>query len=182
MPTLYLMRHGHAAAAWDADPDPGLDAIGNYQAEVAAEALAIRGPLDLIVSPLARARETAAPLAALWQIRPRIEQRVSEIPSPEDGLTARGTWLREVMGLSWTELDAGLRRWRAEVLAALAECPRDTVVVTHFIAINAAVGAATENNRVVHWHPDHCSVTILRSDGRNLGLVKRGREATTPVL
>ena len=182
MPTLYLMRHGRAAAAWDADPDPGLDDIGKRQAEAAAEALAPTGPLQLIVSPLTRTRETAAPLATLWQTQPRIEPRISEIPSPSDDLHTRGQWLREVMGRSWPELDAPLRQWRQQLLNALTECQHDTVAVTHFIAINAAVGAAVGDSRVVNWEPDHCSVTVLRVDGQGLELLERGRQGSTRVL
>ena len=28
MTRVYLVRHGRAAAGWDTDPDPGLDALG----------------------------------------------------------------------------------------------------------------------------------------------------------
>ena len=88
MPLLYLVRHGRAAASWDADTDPGLDAGGHAQAQAAAEALASLGPLGLVVSPMARTRETAAPFARAWRVEPRIEPRVSEIPSPTTDLAS----------------------------------------------------------------------------------------------
>jgi broad specificity phosphatase PhoE len=179
MPTLYLVRHGRAAAGWDSDLDPGLDALGQEQARGLVRQLA---PADLIVSPLARTRETAVPLAAAWQVEPWIEPRVAEIPSPVSGLKERGLWLHEIATRTWPLLDESLRQWRSQVLAALAELDRDSVVVTHYIAINIAVGVAVGDERVVNFHPDHCSVTVLRSIGDRLELIRRGVEATTRVL
>jgi broad specificity phosphatase PhoE len=182
MPMLYLIRHGRAAASWDTDLDPGLDDLGREQAEAVARRLMPLGPIDLIVSPMARTRETAAPLARAWNLTPRIESRVSEIPSPTADLVARGQWLRGIGERNWSELETSLLRWRADVLAALHELARDTVVVTHYIAINVAVGAAAADDRVVNFRPDHCSVTILQSDGERLVLVERGSEGATRVL
>ncbi len=179
MPILYLVRHGRAAAGWDRDLDPGLDALGHEQARGLVQQLV---PAELIVSPLARTRETAAPLAAAWHVEPRIEPRVAEILSPVNELEQRGKWLREIATRTWPQLDAPLQQWRGQVLAALAELDRDAVAVTHFIAINIAVGAAVGDERVVNFHPDHCSVTVLRSSGGRLELVRRGAEAATQVL
>jgi broad specificity phosphatase PhoE len=182
MPTLSLVRHGRAAAAWDGGHDPGLDDLGRAQARDMARLLAPLGPMMTIVSPMARTCETAAPLAAAWGAEPRIEPRVGEIPSPTPDLKARGQWLREVAGRVWPELDQPLRDWRARVLAALAEVANDTVVVTHYIAINAAAGAATGDDRVVNFRPDYCSITVLRHTGNALALVRRGNEGATRVL
>jgi len=182
MITLYLVRHGRAAAGWDADPDPGLDHTGEAQARALAQAVGALGPLELAVSPMRRTRETAAPLARQWAAEPRIEPRISEIASPTDDLEARGRWLREIAGREWAELDDGLRRWRDDVLAALLEAEEDTVFVTHFIAINAAVGLAVGNDRVVHCRPDYCSVTVLKSRGDGLELMQLGAQADTRVL
>jgi broad specificity phosphatase PhoE len=182
MPILYLVRHGRAAAAWDADSDPGLDVQGREQAQAVAHALAPQGPLDLIVSPMARTRETAEPLARRWQLDPRIDARVTEIPSPMDDLAARGAWLKEIAGRSWPELDASLQHWRTELLAALIGVRQDAVVVTHFMAINAAVGHAVGDHRVVHFRPAYFSVTILRNDGSRLSVVQLGAESETRVL
>src|SRR5205814_5903838 len=107
------------AASWDADLDPGLDTLGQQQAERMARSLALRGPLDLIASPMARTRETAAPLAQAWKLAPRVEPRVSEIPSPAMDLKARGQWLRDIGTRHRVVLDAELRGRRAVRLAAL---------------------------------------------------------------
>ena len=63
MSRLVLVRHGRAAAGWDADADPGLDATGREQADAVAAALAPEGPLPVVVSPMRRTRETAAPVS-----------------------------------------------------------------------------------------------------------------------
>jgi broad specificity phosphatase PhoE len=182
MPTLYLVRHGRAPAGWDSDLDPGLDALGQEQAQGLVARFSSLAPLDLIVSPMVRTRETAAPLAAAWRLEPRIEPRVSEVPSPVNGLKERGLWLRGIATGAWAELDEPLRQWRGRVLAALAERDEDAVVVTHYIAINVAVGAGVGDDRVVNFHPGYCSVTVLRSAGGRLELIRRGAEAATRVL
>jgi broad specificity phosphatase PhoE len=182
MPTIYLVRHGRAAAGWDADHDPGLDDEGRAQARDVVETLAPLGPLDLIVSPMARTRETATPLARAWITEPRIEPRLSEIPSPIEDLAARGRWLRDIMTKDWSGLDPVLRRWREDVLTAVTAIAADTVVVTHFIVINVIVGAIIGDDRVVNFRPGYCSVTIVRRDGDRLVLAQRGSEGTTRVL
>ena len=95
MATLFLVRHGRAAAGFDGHLDPGLDDLGRMQAHSAAAILAPLGPLAIYSSPLARARETAIPLSQRWGIEPVIEHRVAEIPSPTDDLrAARGVAAR----------------------------------------------------------------------------------------
>ena len=78
------------------------------QAERAAETLAdaIAMPVPIYSSPLARARQTAAPLAARWGVDVAIESRVAEIPSPTDDLRERARWLAGVMAGRWMDLPA----------------------------------------------------------------------------
>ena len=184
MATLYLIRHGRAAAGFTDDVDPGLDPEGVDQACSMAARMAAKGPLDLVVSPLQRTRLTAAPLAQAWGVEGRIEPRVGEIPSPEgkDGeLANRGRWLASVMSTTWdSPALAELVQWRADLLTALGELG-DSAVVSHFVAINTAVGAAIGDSRVTLFRPDYCSVTVLRNEGGRLELVERGAESSTVV-
>jgi hypothetical protein len=108
---------------------------------------------------------------------------VGEVKSPTDDLAERTAWLGEILRgrRGWSELDEERRRWRDGVLAALLAITSDTVVTTHYIAINAAVGAATGDDRVVNFRPDFCSCTVLESDGEKLALVEVGRQAETTV-
>ena len=182
MVRLYLVRHGKAAASFAEAHDPGLDAAGAAQAEALAERLGPLGPLPIITSPLRRTRETAAPLERHWRFTARVEPAVGEIPSPMDEPELRGAWLRRVMASGWPAQPDDLRAWRQEVVDTLRGLARPTVVVTHFIAINAAVGAAESDDRVVCFEPDHCSITVLDVEDGRLRLVRRGAERATQVL
>jgi broad specificity phosphatase PhoE len=91
-----------------------------------------------------------------------VDARVGEIATPDGiGLAERGTWLRDLMGRRWPDLGPGLRLWRQRVLDALAELSADTIVVTHYIAINVAVGASLGDDRVVNTRPANASVTVI---------------------
>lgn len=181
MARLHLVRHGRATAGWDADRDPGLDAVGLGQAEAVAARFAAGERLALVSSPLRRARETAAPLERLWADAARIEPAVAEIPSPSADLVARGAWLRAAMEGSWADLGAEYQAWRAAVAAALARLERDCVVFSHFIAINAAVGVAIGDDRLVCFRPDNGSVTTFETEGGILRLIALGDQAGTEV-
>ena len=160
MSRLYLVRHAQAAGSWDGDLDPGLDDIGRAQAEGLIELLP--GGLPMVVSPLRRARETALPLERRFGTSARVDARVGEIATPDGiGLAERGTWLRDLMDRRWPDLGRELRLWRQGVLDALADLSDDTIVVTHYIAINVAVGASGGDERVVNTRPANASVTVI---------------------
>ena len=173
-----MVRHGRAAAGFGESMDPGLDGLGHSQAEAVAERLKVLGPLPILSSPLARTQQTAAPLAKLWGAVPAIEEAVAEIPSPK-GMTleARVTWLRKLMAGSWRDASPELAAWREHCIATVAVIPRDTVIFSHYVAINVAVGAALGDDRVVVFSPDNCSVTVFEAEGGKLRLIEKGREA-----
>ncbi|HWA89970.1 MAG TPA: histidine phosphatase family protein [Rhizomicrobium sp.] len=179
MVRLYLVRHGRAEAGFGEAMDPGLDALGREQAQAVAASLAPRGPLPIVSSPLRRTQETAAPLAKLWNRAPRIEPAVAEIPSPK-GMTLeeRVTWLRNLMGGSWRSVPRDLAEWREHCVATATGIAEDSVVFSHYVAINVILGAATGDDRVVAFSPDNCSVTIFETDGARLRLVDKGQEAS----
>lgn len=180
MARIYLVRHGKAAAGFDGHLDPGLDETGAREAREAAQVLAPLGPLALLSSPLARAMETAAPLAALWERDPQIEDRVAEIPSPAEDLAARSQWLRKVMAGRWADVPE-LADWRRRLVDCLHELREDTVIFSHFIAINVAVGEATADDRVVCFRPNNGSITLIETDGHALSVVELGGQADTRV-
>ena len=185
MARLVLVRHGQAAAAWDADHDPGLDEQGGSQAAAVAEVLAAGERVPILASPLLRTRETAAPLERRWSMKATVEPGVGEIPSPIDDLGQRGAWLREVMQGTWSDLDATSRDWRDNVVATVRRIAAevgDAVVFTHFVAINVVVGAATGDDRVVVCAPDHCSRTVIEVDtDGSIELIELGGQAQTIV-
>jgi len=179
---LVLVRHGRAAAGWDTDPDPGLDALGERQAEAVAARLAPFGPWPIVSSPLRRCRETSTPLAGQWAVEVTIEPAVAEIPSPVGySLTTRVEWLRAAMQGTWSELGDRYTIFRDRVVARLVACEQDTVVFSHFIAINAAIGAAIGDDRLVIRSLDNCSVTTFEVVAGRLVLVEGGHEADTLI-
>jgi broad specificity phosphatase PhoE len=184
MAIIHLVRHGEAASGWDGDLDPGLSDLGRRQAEEVAAVLAGREPVPIVSSPLRRTRETAAPLAARWSAEAADDPAVGEIVAPVEasGLPERAAWLRQAMQGRWSDLGPEHHAWRGMVLERLRLVPVDTVVFTHFIAINVAVGAATGDDRVVVFAPGNGSITRLRNDGGVLAVDSRGDEGESHVL
>ena len=182
MTRLYLVRHGRAAAGWNTHADPGLDAVGQLQAAEVTARLAPLGPLGLVTSPLLRCRETAAGLESAWGITAVVEPAVAEIPSP-DGveMAERVEWLRLAMAGTWSALGERYCSYRDAVGAALVALPADTVVASHFIAINVAIGAALGDDRLVIRSLDNCSVTVVDVVDGRLDLVEGGHEADTLI-
>lgn len=188
MARVYMIRHGSPASTWgDAHTsDPGLDDNGHAQAEAASKALlALPQPPKLVISsPLARCRETAAPFARAIATTARIEARVAEIPTPAAIAQAdRPAWLRNAFTQNWPDIEGDINyaTWRDQVAAAVA-ASADTAVFSHFVAINAAVSAATNDQRVLCFQPGHCSITVFETDGHKLTLIQRGAEAQTKIV
>jgi broad specificity phosphatase PhoE len=180
---LHLVRHGQASAGWDEHADPGLTETGRAQAEADAIALEPFGPMPILTSTLQRCQETAAPLAKRWGVDVVIEPRVAEVPTPEGlGVAERGPWLHTLLAGRWTTEAPELEWWRQAVVDRLLEIDVDTVVFTHFVAVNVAIGAATDDDRVVIARPDNCSVTTMTNDDGVLHLVDAPAQASTEVL
>ena len=173
-----MVRHGRAAAGFGGAMDPGLDDTGRAQAAAAAKVLAPLGPLKILTSPLLRTRETAAPLADLWQRTPTVEEAVAEIPSLEGvTLEQRVVWLRKLMEGSWRDVNLRLGQWRQNVIAALTAQSEDCVIFSHYVAINVAAGAALGDDRVHVFAPDNCSVNVFETKDGALSLIEKGRQA-----
>lgn len=182
MAIVRLVRHGEAAASYDQHPDPGLSQRGRAQAQAAAEQLAPFGPLAIVSSPMARARETAAPAAERWAAAIAIDPDVSEIPSPGLSPRERGPWLQTIMAGTWDETTAEIRDWRDGVAAAVLAFEQDTVVFSHFVAINAAIAVAIDSSSPRCRHLDHCSITTFDTSKGRLELLDAGAEGATEIL
>lgn len=176
MARIYLVRHGKAKGQWGEERDPGLDPMGREQARTAARSLAPLGPLKIVSSPYARALETSVPLAEIWNVTPRVDERIGEIPSPVEDLADRLQWLHRLVALKWLSLERNLKDWRSGFIGALCEFEEDTVLFSHSIAINAAVGEATGDDRVVCFWPENGSITTIDVNKSALSLIKGGVE------
>jgi broad specificity phosphatase PhoE len=182
MTRLYLVRHGRAAAGWNTDPDPGLDQVGRSQATAVARRLAPLGPLQIVTSPLKRCRETASYLADVWQREAQVEPAVGEIPSPDGvDMADRVEWLRVAMAGAWRDLGPRYVTFRDNAVRFLSGCTADSVIFSHFIAINSAIGAALGDDRLVVRSLDNCSVTVIDIVDGALQLVESGHEADTLI-
>lgn len=179
---LVLVRHGRASAGWE-EIDPGLDALGHRQAAAMADGLAPFGPLPIVTSPLRRTRETAAHLAARWGVPVTIDDAVAELPSPDGVAVAeRVDWLRRAMAGSWSQMPERHRAWRDCVVSRIRRCDTAAVIVSHFVAINAVIGAALDDDRLVIASLDNCSCTLVDVEpGGRLTVIETGREADTLI-
>ena len=99
---------------------------------------------------------------------------VREVPTPRD-VDDRQAWLASVMAGTWSQTPA-LEAFRAGVVDTLCGQNTDTAVFSHYVAINAAVGAAMGEDKVMVFKPAHASITILSNEGGVLRLVERGAE------
>ena len=183
MMDIYLVRHGEAAASWGQSPDPGLSELGHEQARNAAHALR---PLlagaepALISSPLARALETAAPLAAELGLSVQVNEAFRKF-------TPRCRWQNARPGCGSLCSSAGIEQpdslhaWRDGPRRELLALQAPAVIFTHFLVINAVVGQIQGDEATLCCWPDNGSITHLRSTGNGLELVALGEQMKTIV-
>ena len=186
MTRVYLVRHGRAAAGWDTDPDPGLDETGRSQARATADELARLSPMALFSSPLRRCRETASFLIDAWgrdHAELTIVDDVREIPSPPGiPMGERVEWLRAAMAGCWADLGSPYTDFRDGVVRYVASRSTDSVIFSHFIAINAVIGSCIGDDRLVIDSLDNASITVVDvGPAGELRLVERGRQADTLI-
>ena len=179
---IFLVRHGEAATRWGESADPGLSELGQQQAADLAHQLqpSLQAHVQLISSPLQRAKETAMPLARLLRQHVSEDEAFREIPSPVP-LAQRQQWLRRFMQQQWSEQGAELQAWRARTLHQLLGLREPAFIFTHFLVINAVVGQLLNRPQTLCFSPDNGSVTHLRHTGSSLELVALGREMATAV-
>jgi probable phosphomutase (TIGR03848 family) len=156
--TLLLVRHG-ATESTGRDL-PGREASlhladrGRAQADEAARRLGelARRPAALYVSPLARTRETAAPIAAALRLRPVVERGLIDCDFGTwtgqrlAALRRRKEWSRVMHAPSTFRFPEGesfaemqLRVWTTLTRIAARHRNRTVVVVSHADPIKAAV-------------------------------------------
>ena len=180
MAKIFLVRHGEASGTYTEDPDPGLSGKGEAQALSIKRFFMDQLPLKVYSSPLKRAYETAK-LVTGNSVEIFEEPRMSEIPSNTQELSERGTWLKELIGRNWDKQPERLTAWRNQIISFLESQTENTIVFTHFIAINAVVGHLTNSLSVVVCKPDNCSITVLEVSDQKLQLLSLPDEAETLI-
>jgi broad specificity phosphatase PhoE len=175
--TIYLIRHGLALAGAE-DLDPGLAPLGHEQAEAAARALRDVRALRLVVSPLRRTRETAAPIARALGLEAESRDEVAEVFDPAMPPEERRQMIGPFMAGKWADQPAHLQAWRRRAVDAVLELAleaeshtRDLVVVSHYIAIGAVIGEAMGDDRVVPQPMANASITSFNLVHGSLTLI-----------
>jgi probable phosphoglycerate mutase len=189
---ILAIRHGQTA--WNADgriqghTDIALDAVGEWQAERLAHAL---GDADIDVlysSDLARARQTAAPLAERKGLPARVDPRLRERGFGEfEGLSFKQIeqrWPDQAEAWRRRDPDFGarggeaLRDFRDRVLAAVTQLARShrgqsIVLVTHGgvldLLYREATCVALDAPRT--WQVANASINRLLHSGEGLVLI-----------
>ncbi|MCK9517401.1 MAG: histidine phosphatase family protein [Dehalococcoidia bacterium] len=176
--TLYLVRHGLAAAGVD-DLDPGLDPLGHEQARHAADFLQAVNVQRVITSPLRRTRETSVPIAEALACDTVVRAEVAEVFDASMPVEQRRAMIGPFMAGRWPDQPDTLRAWREQVVACLRELAaeahdagRDVVAVSHYIAIGVAIGEALGDDRVVPVPMANTSITSLAFEQGKFSLLK----------
>jgi broad specificity phosphatase PhoE len=176
--TIHLLRHGEVenprGVLYGRLPGYHLSELGRKMADRAAEHLAGRDVVAVISSPLERAQETAAPIAAQFELEVRTDGRLIEAENAFQGLTfgvgdgslrRPGHWrhLRNPFRPSWGEPYLQLA---ARMTAAMADTRKEirgheAVLVSHQLPI-WITRSALEGRRL--WHDPRrrqCSLASL---------------------
>lgn len=182
--TIYLIRHGEAAQAWDKAPDPILSQNGINQANnLAKKYLPILKKRDfqLVSSPLARAQQTAIPFEKGLNASAIINPNFAEIPSPGIALVDRRNWLKALFSKTINELEAPQLEWRNNIIQAVQSLEKNTLIFSHFMTINAIVGWIGNNEKIVSYYPNYCSITQIEKIGNQFFIKEKGEELTTII-
>lgn len=182
--TIYLIRHGEAAQAWDEAPDPALSKTGKEQAvKLAEEYLPIvkNKNFQLMSSPLLRAQQTALPFKESMGLAPIINQKIAEIPSPGIALKDRRDWLKALFTKRIKELEQPQLDWRNNIIQSISNLEKNTLIFSHFMTINAVVGWIKGDDRVVNYYPNYCSITKIVKKNCQYTIESLGNELTTII-
>jgi broad specificity phosphatase PhoE len=178
--TLYLVRHARPIAGIE-HLDPGLDTVGVSQAEHVARALRHVGAVRLITSPMRRARETAQPIANALGLPLEVVDEFAEVFDRAIPTAERRRMLAPLLSGRWSQQNDRLREWRDRLLGKLIELGgQRTIVVSHLVAISAAIGASTEDDRITPCALANASITTLEVRNCRLVLRRPGEVAHLP--
>jgi probable phosphoglycerate mutase len=189
---LLLIRHALPVRieAASGAADPGLSELGVRQAEALAAVLDGEGVDVLVTSPLRRAIETAAPVAATLGLEPEVVDGLAEFDRdsnwyiPIEELRAAGDprWLSYLddhwgteAGLDPTGFRAAVVRSVEDVIAA--NRGRKVAAVAHGGVINAYVGHVLRTPMPGVFEPTYTSITRVLAAGSGERMMKSMNEA-----
>ena len=172
---LVLVRHGRPDEEDRVRPhDPPLRADGRAQAEAVAARLALEGITRIVSSPMARAMQTAQPLADRLGLPVDIIEGWAEADRHVARYRSTET-LRTLGDVEWQRFLADpigyfggdAAAFQADVLAALYASigarGAHGAVCAHGLPINVVRSHALGLQRIVHFAPGYASMTRLRA-------------------
>jgi broad specificity phosphatase PhoE len=165
--TIYLVRHGHVQnpdrVLYGRLPGFNLSARGRAQAELLARYFAPIPLAAVLASPLERAQQTAAAIAAPHGLQVEVEERLIEASSLFEGVAGNLLWyilrhpavwwrLRDQRTPSWGERNVDMaERVQAAVTAARERFPGQHVVMVSHQAPIWVARLAYERRPLGHW-------------------------------
>ena len=191
-----MIRHGLPVRidGGDAPADPGLAPDGLDQADRLASWWAPHGADAVYVSPMRRARETAAPLAAALEVEPTVAAGLEEFDAhskfyvPIEELRAdEERWKQVVTEWLSPEAEEERQRFRTTVVdtidAIVAAHPGERVaVVCHGGVINAYLSAMLSMPGTMFFEPAYTSVNRALAGGTHKQLVSLNETPHLPTL
>lgn len=190
--TVHLLRHGEVynpdKILYGRLADYHLSDLGQQMAVLAADALADRDITEIVSSPLDRAQETAAPIAAKLGLTPVIDDRIIEAENVFEGqrvsvgdgvLRQPRAWrhLYNPFRPSWGEryVDVAARMRAAVTDARRRNTGHEVVMVSHQLPIWIARLDAEGRNFTHDPRRRQCNLASLTSfnfdDGRLISIV-----------
>ncbi len=178
---LLLIRHALPERVEGADgpADPVLSVVGHAQARALADWLSVEHVDAVVTSPLRRARETAAPLAAALGCEVEVEDGVAEFDRhadsyvPLEELKASGDprYLQLLQGGYFDEGELTAEEFQATVVDAVERIVADNrgrtvAVVCHGGVINAYLAHVLGIDDVMFFEPTYTGVTRCRASSR----------------
>ncbi|HET9556787.1 MAG TPA: histidine phosphatase family protein [Actinomycetota bacterium] len=199
---VHLVRHGQVEnprrVLYGRLPGYHLSARGQAQAELLAGHFAGARLAAVLASPLERAQQTAAPIAAVHGLEVRTDLRLIENSTIFEGAAGNLVWyilrhpklwwkLRDLRAPSWGERNVDMVERVHAVVDAVREefAGRQVVLVSHQGPIWVA-RLAFERRRLSHWPGRRrcslASVTTLTFDGDQLTGVGYAEPAAAALL
>jgi broad specificity phosphatase PhoE len=199
---IHLVRHGQVEnprrVLYGRLPGYHLSRRGQVQAALLARHFADVPVAAVLASPLERAQQTAAPIAAAHDLEIRTELRLIENSNVFEGVAGNIAWyiarhprlwwkLRNLRAPSWGERNVDI----VERVHAVVEAARDQFAGRHVVLVSHqapiwVARLAFERRRLTHWPGRRrctlASVTTLTFNGDKLAGVTYAEPAATALL
>jgi broad specificity phosphatase PhoE len=161
---VHLLRHGEVhnpeGILYGRRDGFHLSDLGNRMARRVAETIGDRDIVHLVTSPLERARETSAPLAAARGLEPVVDPRVIESANKFEGISFRDG------GMTFVKRPSLLRHMYNPLTPSWGE-PYDAIAARMMAAVHDARDAARGHEAVVVSHQLPIWTTRLSAEGRS---------------